>query len=174
MEAPPDWSDPNSPPPIVPSLLRRDDKNPFDDDDFKTVADVIPANAEASRSLSSEPSWRIARQSASLGELQRWVQESRTPPKSRWEAFTRQVKPLHLRVTGWAQQRRLPRWAPYAGVAVVLLWTVLLLVKCSSGGHADRARPAPDHGPAKAEPRTGSSGGEIEMDEDAVRPDRKR
>jgi hypothetical protein len=78
----------------------------------------------------------------------------------------------------WAQQRRLPRWSPYAAVAVVVLWTVLLVMKCSGGGAADKAKPAPGHGPAKAAPHAAPhaapSGNEIEMDEDVVQPPKKR
>jgi hypothetical protein len=174
-DAAPEWTAPA--PPIVPSLRPRDEKNPFDEDDFKTVADVIPANAEASRSLQSEPSWTVARQSASLGQLQRWVQESRNPPKSRWEALVRRVRPLHDRMIAWAQHRRLPRWSPYAAIAVVLLWTILLVAKCSGGGAAEQAKPRPPagHGSAKIEPRTApATGNEIEMEEEAAPPPKQR
>ena len=138
---PPAWA--GAPRPVVPSLRGEEEGNPFaNEDDFKTVADVIPASPEASRSLQSEPSWTVARQSAALGELQRWVQESRTPPQTRWEAVGNEVRPLHQRVTAWAQQRGLPRWSPYASVAVVIVWFVVLLVKCT-GGHAAKKAPAP-------------------------------
>jgi len=123
-----------APPRLPPAAApwRADEPNPFaDDDDSKTIADMIPANAEASRSLQSEPSWTVARESVSLGELQRWVQETRTPPRSRREALVRKVRPLHLRVTAWAVRQRLPRWSPYAAAATVLLWLVLFVAMCT-------------------------------------------
>jgi hypothetical protein len=105
--------------------------NPFaDEDDFKTVADLIPAHPEASRSLQTAPSWTVARQSSALDELQRWVQESRTPPRPRRDALLRRLRPLHHRVTAWAHRRRLPRWSPYATAGVVLLGLVVLAARC--------------------------------------------
>ena len=158
-------------PPVVPSppAPGRAGANPFDEDDnSQTVADVIPANAEASRSLQSEPSWTIARQSASLGELQRWVQESRTPPRSRWEAVVRHLRPLHHRVEGWAHQRRLPGWSPYAAAGAVLLALVLLLARCG-GGSDERAQP----GAAEPPPPAAPDHEEIQMEEDVVRPPKR-
>ncbi len=200
-EAPPDGeAAPDAPPPeaegaaaappaprapIVPSIAPpppwQDEPNPFaDDDDFKTVADVIPANAEASRSLQSEPSWTVARQSAALDELQRWVQESRNPPQSRWEALVRKVRPWHQRVVSWAFQRRVPPWSPYAAAGVVLLLLVLLIARCATGGSDARpGKPAASAGSAQTEPRepgAAPAGGETEMEEDAnaVRPPKQR
>ncbi|HSK01263.1 MAG TPA: hypothetical protein VK932_08485, partial [Kofleriaceae bacterium] len=106
--------------------------NPFaDEDDFKTIADVIPANPEASRSLQTSPSWTVARQSSSLDELQRWVQESRTPPRTRRDAVLRRLRPLHHRISAWALRRRLPRWSPYAAAGVALLGLVVLAARCA-------------------------------------------
>jgi hypothetical protein len=118
-------------PPIDPA---RDpsEPNPFEDeDDFKTVADLIPANPEASRSLQTAPSWTVARQSSALDELQRWVQESRTPPRPRRDPLPRRLRPLHHRITAWAVRRRLPRWSPYAAAGVVLLGLELLTARCA-------------------------------------------
>jgi hypothetical protein len=120
-------------PPVVPAApppWRPDEPNPFaDDDDFKTVADVIPVNAEASR-LHAEPSWTVARESAALGELQRWVQESRNAPKSRREALTRKLDAWHQRVISWTYRKRLPRWSPYAVAGAALLLVIVLLAQC--------------------------------------------
>jgi serine/threonine-protein kinase len=123
-----------APPRVAPVQPWRGDVNPFEEDqDLQTVADVIPANAEASRSLQSAPSWTVARQSVSLGELQRWVQESRNPPKSRREAVARGLRQWHQRLMAWAYRHRLPRWLPYAAVAVALVWLVLLVTMCAGG-----------------------------------------
>jgi hypothetical protein len=66
------------------------------------------------------------------------------------------------------------RWSPYAAVAVVLLWTVLLVAKCTGGGARVKPEAAPGRAPATTEPRDAPAGDEIQMDDDAVRPPRKQ
>jgi hypothetical protein len=140
--------------------------NPFaDEDDGQTVADVIPAIPEVSRSFQAEPSWTTARQSTSLGELQRWVQESRTPPRSRRDAIGRWWHQVSQRITVWMYRRGIPRWALYATLAVVVLVMIALIAQCA-GGDAPAAGP----GEPRAAPATAPAGDEVEVAEEPARP----
>jgi hypothetical protein len=133
--------------PEVPQAIGR---NQFgEDEEGKTIADVIPANTEASRSMQSEPSWNVARQSVALGELQRWVQETRNFPKPKLQSLSTGFKQANQRAMTWAYRHRLPRWLPHAGVVVVILWLVLFIAMCAGGRPA---KPA-EGGAAPAEHR---------------------
>jgi hypothetical protein len=150
--------------------------NPFEeteDDDLKTVADVIPANPEASRSLQSEPSWTVARQGSSLGELQRWVEESRTPPRTRWEAVARKLSQLHQRAIAWSLRHGLPPWSPLAALVTALIGLLILVGMCTGGPPAaTQAAPGQPSGSAQGAPadEKPAPDEEIEMSEDVVRP----
>jgi hypothetical protein len=143
-----------------------DEVNPFaEEDDGQTVADVIPAIPEVSRSLQAEPSWTTARQSTSLGELQRWVQETRTVPKSRREAIARWWHQVNQRITVWMYHRGIPRWALYATLGVVLM-VMIALIAHLAGSNA----PAAGSGEPRAAPPTAPAGDEIELTEEPTPP----
>lgn len=90
------------------------DENPFSEEAQPTVADIQPVlPPPAARSA---PSLQVAR---SLDELQRWVQENRTP-----------LRPWPQLVMSWSQRHGLPPWAPFAASGVVVIVLLLLIARC--------------------------------------------
>ena len=100
-------------------------QNPFEEDEVaETIYDVVPANAEASRSLryEADPSWNRSKQGEKLKELQRKAQAMRENPGGR-----RKVIPFAI------------------GGGVVLLLVMIVAIKSCGGGNtaAPVAKPAP-------------------------------